>query len=72
MSKWNIVTVIGSAVGMISFLLLMWLPASSENKARKFCDQVVETLLTSDDSVEVTRAGFLVQNLGCGVRKRLP
>jgi hypothetical protein len=41
-------------------------------KSRAVCDEAVETLLTSKDLVEVTRAGILVNQIECNIRSRLP
>ena len=36
------------------------------------CDRVVGTLLTTKDSIEIQRAGIILQNTHCSVAKRLP
>jgi hypothetical protein len=40
-------------------------------KERQACDQAVGTVLTTKDPLELERAMFLVQQLRCGIGKRL-
>lgn len=40
-------------------------------KERQACDQAVTTVLTTKDPLELERAMFLVQQLRCGIGKRL-
>ena len=57
-------------------LVLLWLIDGALDshlaKARAKCDEAVEALLYSKDLVEVTRAGIIVDQLNCDVRRRLP
>lgn len=61
-----------------SFAFLAWAivwpgpQGSTSSVTRAKCDEVVETLLTSRDLVEVNRAGILIDRLNCGVSRRLP
>ena len=48
------------------------IPSPSETAARIKCDEVVNTLFTSRDPVEIQRAGILVDKLQCSIRQRLP
>ena len=38
----------------------------------KTCDEVVHTLMTTQDWVELRRAIFLVHRLDCSLKRRLP
>jgi hypothetical protein len=37
----------------------------------RLCDQAVDALLHSKELVEVTRAGIIIQQVNCGIGKRL-
>jgi hypothetical protein len=58
--------------GSIIYTAIAEPSASLFSKSRRLCDQMVEILLNSNDLVEVTRAGFLVQRLECGITRRMP
>lgn len=67
-------TILGAAAvllaGAVGYLLVeAALPTQAEQEA---CDRVAETLLTSRDQVEITRAAALVSALGCDVARRIP
>jgi len=40
-------------------------------KVREACDRYVAILLYSDNPLEVTRAGVLVDQMNCSIRRRL-
>jgi len=70
--------VIFGATVFISFILLVVMlvaimasPSGSWSKAQALCDDVVPRLLHSNDLVEVTRAGIIVDRLDCRIRRRL-
>lgn len=42
-----------------------------EDKVHALCDHAVEALLTSNDLVEVTRAGIVIRYMNCSVSRRV-
>jgi hypothetical protein len=47
------------------------LPFPGEPQEHALCDRAVDALLHSKELVEVTRAGIIIQQVNCGIGKRL-
>jgi hypothetical protein len=62
------IIILGSAI----YTAIMEPSATLFSKTRRLCDQMVEALLNSDNLVDVTRAGFVVERMNCGISRRLP
>jgi hypothetical protein len=65
--------VLGAAWGIPVAALIVMIDLAFEPtaKERQACDQAVGTVLTTKDPLELERAMFLVQQLRCGIGKRL-
>ena len=50
--------------------LLAWVPGYQE-AGRRLCDRAVDALVRSNDLVEVQRAGIIIHELDCSIRRRL-
>lgn len=59
------------AVVVASFVAVVVWPWPNEDKAVVLCDKAVNALLNSKDLVEVTRAGIIIDQARCSVRRRL-
>jgi hypothetical protein len=62
----------GAGLAILLSDIVTGAPEGSFARARAKRDEAVEALLYSKDLVEVTRAGVLIEQLNCGVRRRLP
>jgi hypothetical protein len=61
--------VFGFAFG-VGVVLAAYFALSPSTKARQVCDALVQTLLTTRDTIELQRTGILVRELNCDVSRR--
>ena len=63
-----LLAVVGGAAASV---LVLAIPFPSEYAERQLCDRAVDALLHSKDLVEVQRAGIIIREVNCGIRRRL-
>jgi hypothetical protein len=73
LAAWKIVLLVAAGgsflfcVGMVVTALV----AAPSMEERKLCDEMVSTVLTTTDPLELQRAMFLIRRLDCSIRRRL-
>jgi hypothetical protein len=66
----NLPMLLAVVAGAASVAVLA-MPFPSERAERQLCDRAVDALLRSKDLVEVERAGIIIREVNCGIRRRL-
>jgi len=73
--KQNLSFIVSMAVLALSIAglwIIVLMDTPSDKRVRAACDHYAAILLGSDSLLEVTRAGLLVDQLNCSMRRRVP
>lgn len=63
---------IAAGIGLVFAVDSFMENSPSGQRGRAACDRYAQVLLHSTDLVEITRAGIIVREMSCSLRRRLP